>query len=222
MKRLEANTAEKNRGQKVGQTPSSSSPFPTPALRDLPPVITFEFFTRKRWKVGQMVIQCNAMMMDGGSLSPAADFWKLWRKVCSRLAAGVSSYRRPMLWLAHLHCRAGWPKRALHWWLSCKSAKANPSRAFRSHRGRRKHHFLTSSQNCSTAVYSNKKYGSSTATHSKLELQFNMQFSMQFNMQLTSYMRCNELYCDIIVAQIVPVHSSRICVKAECSCMWWN
>ena len=55
-----------------------------------------------------------------------------------------------------LHCSASQaaavcarPKRALHWVVGRQKCTANPSRAFCSHRRRRKHHFLTSSQSCS-------------------------------------------------------------------------
>ena len=49
-----------------------------------------------------MVIQCDAMMTDEGSLREAAaaaevNFENCGEKFVLRLAGGVSSYRRPML-----------------------------------------------------------------------------------------------------------------------------
>ena len=127
----------------------------------LPPVLTFELFAQKRWKVCQMVIQCDAMMTDEGSLREAAaaaavNFENCGEKSVLRLAGGVSSYRRPMLWLAHGTAAGRVAEKGIAVVVERQKCTANPSRAFRSHRGRRKHHFLTSSQNCSTAVYSNK------------------------------------------------------------------
>ena len=104
MKRLEANTAEKNPGQKV----QANSTLCVCAL-------TFEFFTQKRWKVGQMVIQCDAMMTDEGGegqagAAAAVNFENCGEKFVLWLAGGVwggATYRLlPMLWLAPLQCSA--------------------------------------------------------------------------------------------------------------------
>ena len=98
MKRLEANTAEKNLGQKVAPPPLS--------LQCVPLVLKHLSFSPRR---GEKLVKWwfNAMrwwwMREGRGRRCSSEFWKHWRKVLLWLAGGVSSYRGPMLWLA-LQC----------------------------------------------------------------------------------------------------------------------
>ena len=83
MKRLEANTAEKNQGQKVGQPPSP--------LQCVPLVLQHLSFSPRR---GEKLAKWwfNAMrwwwMKEGRGRRCSREFWKHWRKVCSLTGRG--------------------------------------------------------------------------------------------------------------------------------------
>ena len=92
MKRLEANTAEKNPGQKVEQPPSVCAACYLHFLLFTKKLGKVRFNAMRRWRIKETVDGCGC-----------CEFWKLWRKVCSLTGLGTLELPRPhwaMLWLA--------------------------------------------------------------------------------------------------------------------------